>query len=46
MPSDTAFGQSIPAQPRDTSLPAGAGLALAVVLGMGFWAGLFAVILL
>lgn len=46
MPSDTAFGHSMPARPRETSLPAGAGLALAVVLGTGFWGGLVAFILL
>ena len=31
-------------QPRDTTLPAGAGIVLAVVLGSMFWVGLYALL--
>jgi len=44
MPTDTVFTET-PAPARDTSLPAGAGIALAVLVGSLMWIGIFAMIL-
>ena len=46
MPTDAAFDDAaVSARPRssasDRVLPAGAGLALAVILGSAIWVGLF-----
>lgn len=44
MPTDTAFTET-PAPAHTPSLPAGAGIALAVIVGSLMWIGIFAMIL-
>ncbi len=46
MPSDTS-ATDLPARPlRDRALPAGAGLALAVMMGTVIWGGILALFLM
>ena len=43
--ADTATAPYTPAQPQGSSLPAGAGIALAVVVGSLMWIGIFALMM-
>ncbi|MCL4675467.1 MAG: hypothetical protein KJZ59_05465 [Pararhodobacter sp.] len=42
---DSATNATHPIEVRDSQLPAGAGLALAVLLGSVLWMGIFALIM-
>lgn len=43
MPTDTTAANFDPTPPTDRIVPAGAGLALAVLAGAAIWAGVLAV---